>query len=119
MNIWDFRKQCNSDQSRCLDALSEVFGGDHHLPQQVHKYGFGIAVNHYGSISTHDFDQLTRLVLAAHKYAIRIEIASSGPGMIKIIAHCRKHLEEGEERCCWKHHPTVGDLIARCQKESQ
>jgi len=98
------------DQKFCADMLAEWAGGYHHLPK-VKKCSQGIEINHYGDLSTFDFDKLTRLVLLAHRDFVRIEITSSGPRMVKIMAHRRKPKEEGD--CMWAHHPSLDDLIAK------
>jgi hypothetical protein len=98
------------DQQFCKDMLSEWVGGDHHLPK-VHGFEKGICINFCGDLSTHDGDRLTRLVLLAHRDAVRIEIASSGPRRVKIIAHRRKHGTR-ETLKFWEFHPTLTDLSA-------
>lgn len=94
------------DQNYCKSVLSHWIDGDHHLPP-VHPFGEGICINYYGDLSTFDFDRLTRLVLVAHRFSVRIEIASSGPGMVKIIAH-RRSLEKQAGRSRW--HPDLNCL---------
>lgn len=93
--------------------LAEWVGGKHHLPK-VHEFGTGICINHYGDLSTYDWNRLTRLVLLAHRDFVRIEIASSGPRMVKIIAHRRKPKEDKDSQ--WQRHPSLGDLITEIKK---
>lgn len=95
-------------QVQCVEMLAEWVGGFHHLPK-VKEFGDGVAINFSGDLSTYDFNRLTMLVLLAHRDAIRIEIASSGPRLIKIIAHKRKPMVEGMKQ--WERHPTLADLI--------
>lgn len=80
------------EQAACIELLAEFALGKHHLPV-VREWGDGVCVNWHGNLATTDFDGLTRLVLLAHKYAVRIEIGWSGPGMVRIIAHKRMHGE--------------------------
>lgn len=97
-----------TDQHFCIAALAEFAKGKHHLPK-VHTWGRGVCVNWFQGLSTFDYDNLTRLVLVAHKHAVRIEIGSSGPRMVRIIAHRRTHDTAGiNER-----HPTLEDLAER------
>ena len=96
------------DQEYCRKALSFWVGGDHHLPK-VDDWGAGIAINFSGDLSTWDFNRLTQLVLIAHRYFIRIEIGSSGPRMVKVIAH-RRRLTGSQS---WRH-PGIGELITQC-----
>lgn len=80
----------SENQEFCSSLLALWAGGWHHLPK-VHPFGEGVAINWAGDLSTFDGDGLTRLVLLAHEHAVRIEIASSGPRLVKIIAHRRSH----------------------------
>ena len=103
--------QFTPDQEACRAMLSEWVGGDHHLPK-VHEFGTGVCINFYGDLSTYDFNRLTRLVLLAHRDAVRVEIASSGPRMVRIIAHKRSH---GGDRV-HNRHPSLADLIAEIER---
>lgn len=58
------------------------------------------------SIATWDFDQLTRLVLAAHHYCVRVELENGGPRRVKIILHARKR-----EGSIYERHPTIQQAI--------
>lgn len=95
------------DQEYCTEMLADWVLGSHHLPK-VHEFGTGVCINYAGDLSTYDHDRLTRLVLLAHKYSVRIEIGSSGPGMVKVIAHRRIPKEEGQR--FWQGHPTLEHL---------
>lgn len=100
------------DQQTCIEVLSEVFGGRHHLPR-IHENGTGIAINISRDLTTYDGNLLTELVLAAHKYAVRIGVESSGPGMVKITAYKRKHGKKQDLKF-WEYHPDLDDLAAMC-----
>lgn len=52
----------------------------------------------------------TRLVLLAHCYFVRVEIASSGPRMVKIIAHRRAPRTPDDMQ--HERHPSLDDLIS-------
>ena len=104
------------DQKHCKAMLSEWVGGDHHLPKVLH-FGTGICINHFGDLSTYDWNKLTRLVLLAHRDFIRVEIASSGPRMVKICAHRRAARVEGDKQ--WQRHPSLDDLIQEIEKMKQ
>jgi len=67
-----------------------------------------------GSAATYDWNRLTRLVLPAHRDAVRIEIASSGPRLVKIIAHKREAPKDGDS--IWMRHPTLSDLIKEIEE---
>ena len=101
------------DQQFCIAMLEEWACGAHHLPR-VHEFGAGVCINFHGDLSTFDGERLTRLVLLAHRDAVRIEIANGGPCAVKIIAHRRKPPFEGARY--WQKHPTLADLSELIEK---
>lgn len=103
------RSAATPDQLRCWDCLSSVVGGDHHLGP-VEACGFGIRARLHGEAATFDGDLMTRLVLAAHRDAVRISIQSSGPHRIGVEAHPRRHGEGNQ----FERHPSLVDLVRRC-----
>lgn len=58
--------------------------------------------------STWDFDQLTRLVIAAHDECVRVEVSPSNPKHIKITLWPR----HGRNGSLSERHPTIEDAIA-------
>ena len=104
------------DQLFCKRMLSEWVGGDHHLPK-VKEFGTGICINYYGDLSTYDWNRLTRLVLLAHRDYVRVEIASSGPRMVKVIAHRSAPTTNGDKQ--WMRHPSLDDLVNEIQQMKQ
>ena len=73
---------------RAERVLVKTYCGIHHAPQ-IHKFNEGNRferweVNHYGDLSTHDFNTLTRLVLSAHDECVRASISQGGPRAVKI-----------------------------------
>ena len=107
------KETLTEDQKFCADMLAEWAGGYHHLPK-VHKSSQGVEINHYGDLSTFDFNKLTRLVLLAHRDFVRIEITNSGPRQVKIMAHLRRPKQKGD--CMWSYHPSLADLIAQAKE---
>lgn len=104
------------DQQFCADMLAEWVGGYHHLPK-LREFGTGVCINFYGDLSTYDWNRLTQLVLLAHRDFIRIEVASSGPRMVKIIAHRRSPRVDGDRQ--HNRHPSLADLIDEIHKLKQ
>jgi len=100
------------NQKYCIEALARWALGRHHLPK-VYDFGTGVCVNWYGDLSTFDMDRLTRLVIIAHAYAIRIEIGSSGPRMVRIIAHRRIHDPSAD---IYNRHPDLNDLQLKIEE---
>lgn len=94
---------------RAEQILSRAFGGMHHV-HGLKKEPRCWTVNHYGDLSTFDYNALTLLVLGAHHYCCRLSIKNSGPGMVKLILWPRSTRNRSE----WdKAHPTIEEAIAR------
>ena len=98
------------DQWLCHLFLSQLFCGFHHICATPKKHGRGIEINtREYRLATFDFDYLTKLVIMAHNWCLRVAIDGSGPGMIKIILH-KRHLVEGD---IGKRHPTIEQAIEK------
>jgi hypothetical protein len=96
------------DQRECYRMLCVLYDGPHHLPyKKVKPCGEGIAISVNAGIATYDFDLLTRAVFMAHDRCIRLEIGSSGPGLIKLIFH-RRHRRTGPG---WNRHPDLDEAV--------
>ena len=68
-----------------------------------------IVINWRHSLSNWDFDNLTRLVLECHERLVRINLAGSAPGYIRMTFHQRKSREGNmSERM-----PTIEEMIER------
>lgn len=79
--------------------------------------GDGVKVTvRYGRFGTFDSDWLTRLVIAAHEYAVRLEFTTSSngnlPGSMVITLFQRSH--DGDS--FYTRHPDLKDLIGLCQQ---
>lgn len=81
------RDQCTPDQQRCWDLLNHWHGV--HRFRKVVECGRGIAVTMTGELSTHDWNQLTTLVLLSHAMRVRVGI-SSAMRQIRITLHARE-----------------------------
>lgn len=88
---------------QAIEFFSELYFGKHHIPAKVLPWGDGWCVNHYGDLSTFDFDTLTRLVFLAHDSCIRVELSQGGPRAIKIAIWKR----EGRTGRIYDRHPTI------------
>jgi hypothetical protein len=102
-------KDLNEAQDYCYRMLCYVVGGAHHVCAKIKPCSTnGIEVNIRDGIwATFDSDYLTKLVVCAHEYCVRVEISSSGPGRIKL----RLHKREGRKGRLWQRHPTIEDAI--------
>jgi hypothetical protein len=96
-----------SEEQRLEAVLARAYRGLHHVPNEIKKHPRYWETNVYDSISTFDFDVLTRLVLAAHRYAVRLEIDSSGPSLLKLRLFARVRHGNRYDR-----HPTIEEAIA-------
>ena len=85
------------------DFFSELYHGKHHIPGKIRAFGQGWCINHHGSLSTFDFDDLTRLVFLAHDKCIRVELIQGGPRAIGIAIFKRK----GRTGSMYERHPTI------------
>lgn len=94
----------------------EFYRGKHHIPggEVKHSDKHGWCVNHYGDLSTWDFDMLTRLVFLAHDRCVRVSIDSSGPRMVRIIVHQRRYREGDISR----RHPTLEQAVEAWRKRN-
>jgi len=89
--------------------FGELFYGKHHIPSEVKPYGYDgwyIFCNTGLSFATTDFNNLTRLVLMAHRDLIRAEIKTHSPGRLKICIWQRQ--AEGD---LTKRHPDLPEAI--------
>lgn len=98
---------------RAEKLLSRVFRGMHHV-WSLKKTGTYWTCIHNGSLSTFDFDQLTRLVLGAHEYCCRIDISNGGPRSLKIVVCDRKREGDFTDR-----HPTLEQAVERWNKRER
>lgn len=91
-------------------VIYHAFGGEHHvtsLKKYPHYWSFLVM----SGLSTWDAMELTRLVWAAHEYAIRVEVGNGGPCRLKILLHPRTRDGLWHER-----HPTLDDAVERIRE---
>lgn len=86
--------------------FSDFYFGEHHFPGKIKEWGHGWAMPQTNSLSTYDYNHLTRLVVMAHDRCIRVEIVPKGMNRILIVLHKRKR-EGGVS----KEHPELEDAI--------
>lgn len=93
-------------ETRIECVLSFAFRGIHHAGNiKKHAVTFW-ETNVHGTFSTFDNDVLTRIVLAAHRYAVRVEIGNGGPHRLKLKLHARQR-----EGFWHESHPTIAQVI--------
>lgn len=86
--------------------FSILFNGRHHLDSKIKEWGSGWCINTSRSMCTFDSSMLTKLVLMAHKYAVRVEVNPSGPGMLKVCITQRKR-----DGSMFERHPDIETAI--------
>lgn len=106
-----FREEWMSDdQWLCALFLNRLFGGFHHVTAPFREFGRGICINTTTSyMATFDYDHLTKAVIMAHNWGVRLSISGSGPNMIK-IALWKRHKRDGNIS---ERHPTIEQAVEK------
>jgi len=99
--------------SRCENVLSYTFNGLHNVPGNVkYKNADGewpsVEVCVSGGLSSYDFDRLTRLVMAAHRYLVRVDVSAASSRYIRITLTPRLASRPGLSM--FDKHPSLADL---------
>lgn len=99
--------------TRVADLLGDVFLGIYHLPYNAlrrvnwnNKDWIEFVLDR--ELATHDFNELTRLVVLAHDRLIRVSIAGCGPKYMRLMFHPRT----GRNGPTYEIHPTIETAIA-------
>lgn len=105
--------------NRCLAVLGAYTGlynlpitGRGRLDGGFRQCGDGVEIHFQpgsATLATFDFSELTALVIAAHRHAVRLEISVQGRHLV-MRAHPRSHDGDAFNT----RHPTLDDLIAKC-----
>lgn len=94
-------------KEEAIQFFSELYGGEHKLPNEVEPCGLGWQIkDHRSSFSTFDGNKLTRLVLMAHEKCIRVDIQPDNNGIMEIAIWKRKKDGAIDQR-----HPTIEEAI--------
>ncbi len=107
------KKQMSPLGEKVADLLGDVFYGIYHLDHRALdrvNWDDDVYVEYimsYKSLSTVDFDELTRLVVLAHDAALRLDIRSVAPKRMALLFHQRTREGDVCHRC-----PTMEDHIA-------
>lgn len=100
-------------------VLARAFGGIHHVPEWSRREDGGtdgvIVRMHYppGGLATYDYDNLTRLVVAAHDEHVRVAIHPGGPRGMRLVLTLRR---EWQEPSISRGHPTMEQALERCRR---
>lgn len=104
----------SDDQLLCLFVLGVFAQGFHHLPPVKREGAYAISIQWRGDLSTFDYDGLTRLVLLAHQWSVRVSIKQGGPGSVKVFVSRRQPCDD-DSKSLFERHPTLDGLINRIQ----
>ncbi len=88
--------------------FSDFYCGKHHFPSKLREWGWGFSMNHYGDLSTTDFDGLTRLVLMAHDRCVRVELIACNMQYTRIAISRR----DPKSTSIMEGHPTIERSLA-------
>jgi hypothetical protein len=92
-------------EDRAERVVNAVFGGKHQWPT-IRKHNTRMEhweINCSSGLATFDSDRLTRLVLAAHKEMVRVEITPCNFQCVKIRLHNRRN----RTGAFHERHPTI------------
>lgn len=99
---------------RCAWLLCHAYAGSHHVGRVkfrsnnlLHGDEQWLEVSHHGDMSTTDSPVLTRLVVAAHEVAVRLEVSSGGARGLLLKLYPRSRTAS-----TMTNHPTIVDAIA-------
>jgi hypothetical protein len=93
------------------NLLGELYLGIYHVPVRALSRAewhnpHVVILTVRGTLSTFDFDELTRLVLLAHERCIRVEIDGAAPGYLRLMFSRRTRSGDTTKR-----HPTIAQAI--------
>lgn len=101
-------------ENRVEAVLARAYLGIHHVPfwsRRKPSGNHGVNVTIYDGISTFDYDTLTRLVVAAHDEAVRVEICSGGPRQLVLHLHPRQREGDITER-----HAAIEEAVIQARR---
>lgn len=104
-----------SDCGLRVAMLLEELDGLHHFDQRMlarADWTDSYIVLRLRDLATFDFAYLTRLVLLAHDYCVRVDISPSNMQAVRVMFHPR-HSREGSIS---KRHPTIESVLADWRK---
>lgn len=95
--------EMSANQYRCYDMLCDAVGGSHHIYGKMFPAtDNGLTTVISNSLSTFDNDELTRMVILAHDYCVRLEVSPASSRHLRLYLHARDR-----EGSIWKRHPDI------------
>lgn len=99
-----------AERAECV--MAACFRGLHNHRGKLERHErYWIATCHH-SLSSYDSNDLTRLVLAAHKFHVRVEVQPANIKVLRIMLHDRQR----EGTATWDRHPTIEDAIENYER---
>ena len=102
-------------EQEAMDFFSEFYSGVHHIPGgRVKPCGHGWSINHdRGSLSSFDFNALTRLVIMAHEQCVRVDVDAIRNRIMQTSIWKRQRDGDITSR-----HPTIEQAIEKFRSTS-
>lgn len=116
----DWLLQCNKaiDISpfgrRVADLLGEWYYGLYHMDGATRadwSTASYIQIRHSGEMSTFDNSSLTRLVLLAHREAIRVSISPRSNRYVTLMFHPRQWADNADKLRMYERHPSIEQAV--------
>lgn len=107
------RDELSDFEKRVADLLGEWQRGIYHISDEVEKGEWSarmVEIRYGGTLSTFDFDELTRLVFLAHDLCIRVEISPRANRYFTMRFHPRKRGAAGDASM-FERHPTLEQAV--------
>ncbi len=99
-------------EERAKAFFSEFYGGEHHLPRGgIKKGGWACysVKHHQADMATFDYDELTRLVLLAHDWCMRVSVSAGRTGGHDVLTI--RIWQREREGGIAKRHPTIEQVL--------
>lgn len=110
-----------SFEERAREVIQCAFGGEHHVRKLKWMLAKdAILVSSFcefavpGYLSTWDYDELTKLVVAAHDQCVRAEVRPKGKDFLVILSDRER---QNADHPYVNAHPTLEDHAARIREE--
>jgi hypothetical protein len=104
-------------ENEARDFFAHIYRGKHHIPGELRRDSRATwSVCHFvggAGVATFDYDELTRMVFAAHDACMRLAILAAGPRHVRI--QITKRTRNGSEMAA--DHPTLEDALDKWRNE--
>lgn len=102
---------------RVLESVHRLHNWRHYATQAgIIRGELFVEVRFRGDMATFDGDELTRLVLAAHREQVRAGLHARCKGVLTLHLHPRNRQPEGS---LYARHPDLGNLARRAARMSE